>query len=96
MAEHASGGSKVCTVILNAGDGDRVARLHRSAQILEMDYEGETLRVVAVLSPILQREYRDFLDAESGGEQAFGTLRGEAVRETGRENCGQEVFLKQN
>ncbi len=71
MAEHASGGSKVCTVVLNAGDGDRVARLHRSAQVLQMDYEGEMLRVVAVLSPLLQREYQDCLSADGGGGHAL-------------------------
>jgi GTP-binding protein HflX len=61
MAELASGGSKVCTLILNAADGERMARLYRSAQVLQADCEDDKIQVVAVLSPQLQREYQNFL-----------------------------------
>jgi GTP-binding protein HflX len=61
MAELASSGSKVCTVRLNAADGDRLARLHRSAQVLQTNYDGDVVEILAVLSPILQRDYQDCL-----------------------------------
>jgi len=64
MSELASGGSKVCTVRLNAADGDRMARLHRSAQVLQTNYDGDAVHILAVLSPLLQREYQDCLSIE--------------------------------
>jgi GTPase len=66
MAELASGGSKVCTVRLNAADGDRLARLHRSAQVLQTTYNGDEVEILVVLSPLLQRDYQDCLSIQTG------------------------------
>ena len=59
MAELASTGSRVCTVLLSAADGERLAKLHRAAQVLETHYEDDTVRLLAVLSPTLMRDYSD-------------------------------------
>jgi GTP-binding protein HflX len=59
MAELASGGSRVCTLELPAAAGGRLAKLHRAAQVLETHYEGDRVRLVAVLSPALLRDYQD-------------------------------------
>ena len=59
MAEMVAQGSRVCTLRLPSAAGERLARLHRSAQVLEVRYESETAEVLAVLSRGLQREYED-------------------------------------
>jgi len=59
MAELASNGSRVCTLELSVAAGDRLARLHRAAQILETHYDDDRVRLVAVLSPALLRDYQD-------------------------------------
>ena len=63
MAELASNGSRVCTLELPAAAGDRLARLHRSAQILETRYEEDRVCLVAVLSPAMLRDYQDCVKA---------------------------------
>jgi len=68
MAELASGGSKVCTLRLHASDGDRLAKLHRNAQVLQTEYDGEAVLVLAVLSPLLQREYQEYIAAAGSCE----------------------------
>jgi GTP-binding protein HflX len=61
MAEAAAGGAKVCKVRLPAGLGERIARLHRSAQILETQYLGELVEFTTVLPLHLQREFREYV-----------------------------------
>lgn len=64
MAELASAGSRVCTLLIPAAAGDRLARLHRAAQVLETDYEGDTVKILAVLSPSLLRDFQDCVQTE--------------------------------
>jgi GTP-binding protein HflX len=64
MAELASSGSRVCTLQLSAADGERLAKLHRAAQILETHYKEDQVHLVAVLSPSLQRDYEDCMAAD--------------------------------
>jgi GTP-binding protein HflX len=64
MAELASAGSRVCTLHIPAAAGDRLARLHRAAQVLETHYEGDTVRILAVLPPALLRDFQDCLQPE--------------------------------
>ncbi len=63
MSEFASTGSRVCTLVLPAADGERLAKLHRAAQVLETHYEEDRVRVVAVLSPTLLRDYEGCIEA---------------------------------
>jgi GTP-binding protein HflX len=63
MAETVAGGAKVCRVRLPAGLGERIARLHRGAQILETHYFEEEVEFTAVLPPLLQQEFRPYLQA---------------------------------
>jgi GTP-binding protein HflX len=63
MAETVAGGAKVCRVRLPAGLGERIARLHRSAQILETHYFEEQVEFTAVLPPLLQQEFQPYLQA---------------------------------
>jgi GTP-binding protein HflX len=50
---------QVCTLLLPAAAGERLAKLHRAAQVLETHYEEDRVRLVAVLSPALLRDYQD-------------------------------------
>jgi GTP-binding protein HflX len=61
MAEMVAGGARVCRVRLPAGLGERIARLHRSAQVLETQYHGEQVEFTVVLTPALQREFESYL-----------------------------------
>jgi GTP-binding protein HflX len=61
MAEAVAGGSRVCKLRLPAGLGERIARLHRSAQILETHYTDEQAEFTAVLPPLLQKEFQEYL-----------------------------------
>ena len=65
MAELASTGSRVCHLRLPAAAGERIARLHRAAQVLETHYEEDQVRLVAVLSPTLIRDYHDAMENPS-------------------------------
>ena len=40
---------------------ERIARLHRSAQILETHYDGELVEFTAVLPLHLQREFQEYI-----------------------------------
>jgi GTP-binding protein HflX len=61
MAEAVAGGAKVCKVRLPAGLGERIARLHRSAQILETQYFDEEVAFTVVLPPQLQQEFQEYI-----------------------------------
>jgi GTP-binding protein HflX len=61
MAEAVAGGSKVCKVRLPAGMGERIARLHRTAQILETNYFDEQVEFTVVLPAALQRDFAEFI-----------------------------------
>jgi GTP-binding protein HflX len=61
MAEAVAGGAKVCKVRLPAGLGERIARLHRSAQILETQYVDEEVEFTVVLPPQLQQEFQEYI-----------------------------------
>jgi GTP-binding protein HflX len=64
MAELVSAGSKVCTLRVPAGAGERIARLHRIAHVLETKYSEDQVEMVAVLAPLLQKEYADCIHNE--------------------------------
>lgn len=60
MAERVSKGSQICKLILPAAEGDRIARLHRSAKVLESNYIEDRLHITASLSARLLPEYAPY------------------------------------
>jgi 50S ribosomal subunit-associated GTPase HflX len=60
MAERVSKGSQICKLILPAAEGDRIARLHRSAKVLESNYIEDRLHITASLSARLLPEYTPY------------------------------------
>jgi GTP-binding protein HflX len=64
MAEKVSSAALVCSLCIPLSDGASLAKLHRAANILEMEYEPEGVRVTATLSPRMRAEFGKYLIGE--------------------------------
>ncbi len=64
MGELVSGGSAVREVWLPQSAGDSIARLHRHAKILETEYIGDEVRMLAFLPPRLAEDFAEFIADE--------------------------------
>lgn len=60
MGELISEGARVCHLAIPAGEGERLAKLHRAAKVLDTSYEGAEIRVTVVLNPRLMGEYAPY------------------------------------
>ncbi|MEY2600570.1 MAG: GTPase HflX [Verrucomicrobiota bacterium] len=60
MAEQVSVGSEICHLQIPASEGEKMARLHRSAKVLETHYEADSVRFVAAVPGRLLSEYEPF------------------------------------
>jgi GTPase len=61
MGELVSNASAIHELWLPQSSGDRLARLHRQARILETEYVGEEVRLVAFLPRRLAEEFSEFI-----------------------------------
>ena len=61
MAEEISGDSQVCALQIPVGLGEKLARLHRSAKVLHLEYADDLVNIKAVLSKRLAAEYSQFI-----------------------------------
>ena len=62
MAEQVSAGSKVCTLVLPAAEGERIAKLHRAAKVLDTNYIDDKVHITAVLPLRLLEEYAAYTE----------------------------------
>jgi GTP-binding protein HflX len=65
MAEQVSTGSKICTLVLPAADGERLAKLHRAAKVLETHYIDDKVHITAVIPSRLLEEYASYSEQTS-------------------------------
>jgi GTP-binding protein HflX len=61
MAEEVSGEAKICTLQIPVSQGDKLARLHRSAKVLQTEYADDLVCVTAVLPARLAADYSAFI-----------------------------------
>lgn len=61
MAEEVSVDSRVCTLQIPMGLGDKLARLHRCAKLLHLEYAHDFVKIKAVLPRRLASEYSPFI-----------------------------------
>jgi len=73
MGEMVANTSVTRELLIPQSEGALLARLHRGARILETTYEGELVRLVAVLSPRLAESCADYLVGDSA-EKASGEI----------------------
>jgi GTP-binding protein HflX len=62
MAEETSGDSRVCNLQIPVGLGEKLARLHRSAKVLHIEYADDFVNIKAVLPKRLAAEYTPFIN----------------------------------
>jgi GTP-binding protein HflX len=58
-------GSFARTLLIPQSEGGLLARIHRHAKVLRMDYEGDTVRLLAVLPPRLAEACAEFILEDS-------------------------------
>ena len=73
MGEMVANTSVTRELLIPQSEGGLLARLHRGARILETTYEGDSVRLVAVLSPRLAESCVDYLVGASA-EKASGEI----------------------
>jgi len=76
MGEMVANTSVTRELLIPQSEGGLLARLHRGARILETTYEGDAVRLVAVLSPRLAESCADYLlppPAEKASEEIIFT-----------------------
>ena len=61
MAEEVSGEAKICKLQIPVSQGDKLARLHRSAKVLQAEYADDLVCVTAVLPARLAADYSAFI-----------------------------------
>jgi GTP-binding protein HflX len=61
MAEEVSGEARICKLHIPVSQGDKLARLHRSAKVLQTEYTDDSVRVTAVLTARLAADYSAFI-----------------------------------
>ncbi len=79
MGELVSAQSKVHEIWLPQGAGEILARLHRQARILETEYIGDEVRVLAFLPKRLAEDFAEFIADEP---EAKAARRAHALRST--------------
>jgi GTP-binding protein HflX len=61
MAEEVSGEARICKLQIPVSQGDKLARLHRSAKVLQTEYTDDLVCVTAVLPARLAADYSAFI-----------------------------------
>jgi GTP-binding protein HflX len=61
IAEQVSNTATVCVLRIPASEGAALAKLHRSAHVLEIQYEGDSVQVTAALTSRLRAEYGKYV-----------------------------------
>jgi 50S ribosomal subunit-associated GTPase HflX len=61
MSEFVANGATVCELLLPLDSSEVMARLHRSARVLETEYLEEEARIVAILPARLAEELAEFI-----------------------------------
>ena len=70
MAEQVGNGARTCELRLPQAESSLLARLHRQAKVLETEYLGEEVRLVAVMPSRMAEEYAEWICDDAGEKPA--------------------------
>jgi GTPase len=83
MAEQVANGSLTRELLIPQSEGGVLARLHRHARILETTYEGDSVRLVAVLPPRLAETVADYLVGSPAEKASDNVIFTDKISATG-------------